>query len=165
MKNVSIQVAIAIIFTIRLSAQNHPLWVRYPAISPDGKTIVFSYKGDLYKVASSGGEAIPLTIHEAYDYMPVFSRDGKWLAFASDRYGNFDVYIMPATGGEARRLTYHSATDLPYDFTPDGKYVKSESKQKNSKLHYTTMIFTRGSMVKGAGGYLARAAIIATRYR
>jgi Tol biopolymer transport system component len=55
--------------------------------------------------------------------MPVFSRDGKWLAFASDRYGNFDVYIMPAGGGEARRLTYHSATDLPYDFTPDGKYV------------------------------------------
>ena len=72
---------------------------------------MFSYKGDLYKVASSGGEAVPLTIHEAYDYMPVFSRDGKWLAFASDRYGNFDVYIMPASGGEAKRLTYHSATD------------------------------------------------------
>ena len=71
----------------------------------------------------AGGEALPLTIHEAYDYMPVFSHDGKWLAFASDRYGNFDVYIMPASGGEAKRLTYHSATDLPYDFTPDGKYV------------------------------------------
>src|SRR5678815_4200167 len=123
MKKVSIQLAFAIIFTIQLTAQNTPLWLRYPAISPDGKTIVFSYKGDLYKVASSGGEAIPLTIHEAYDYMPVFSRDGKWLAFASDRYGNFDVYIMPAAGGEAKRLTYHSATDLPYDFTPDGKYV------------------------------------------
>ncbi|HEY0432801.1 MAG TPA: S41 family peptidase [Chitinophagaceae bacterium] len=104
-------------------AQNNALWLRYPQISPDGRTIVFSYKGDLYKVPASGGEAIPLTLNEAYDYMPVFSRDGKWLAFASDRYGNFDVYIMPATGGDARRLTFNSATDLPYDFSPDGKYV------------------------------------------
>jgi Tol biopolymer transport system component/C-terminal processing protease CtpA/Prc len=104
-------------------SQQAPKWLRYPAISPDGKTIVFSYKGDLYKVAAAGGDAVPLTLHEAYDYMPVWSRDGKYIAFASDRFGNFDVYIMPSTGGEATRLTYHSANDFPYDFTPDGKEV------------------------------------------
>jgi len=104
-------------------AQNNALWVRYPAISPDGKTIVFSYKGDLYKVPATGGDATPLTLHEAHDFMPVWSRDGKYIAFASDRYGNFDVFIMPSGGGEAKRLTYHSAGDLPYDFTPDGKSV------------------------------------------
>ena len=106
-----------------LLAQENALWLRYPSISPDGKTIVFSYKGDLYKVAKTGGDAIPLTIHEAHDYMPVWSRDGKWIAFASDRYGNFDVFVMPSTGGEAKRLTYHSANDLPSDFTHDGKAV------------------------------------------
>src|SRR6476660_1965545 len=90
-------------------AQTDPLWLRYPAISPDGNTIVFSYKGDLYKVPSAGGDAVPLTIHEAYDFMPVWSHDGKQIAFASDRYGNMDVFVMPSTGGEARRLTYHSA--------------------------------------------------------
>ena len=58
-------------------AQETPMWMRYPAISPDGKTIVFSYKGDLYKVAAAGGDAYPLTLHEAHDYMPVWSRDGK----------------------------------------------------------------------------------------
>jgi len=117
-------IALAAVFlSLSSFAQNNALWLRYPAISPDGKTIVFSYKGDLYKVPSSGGEAIPLTLHEAYDYMPVWSRDGKWLAFASDRFGNFDVYVMPATGGEAKRLTFHSANDVPYDFTPDGKSV------------------------------------------
>jgi len=108
---------------LQVTAQNNPLWMRYPTISPDGKTIVFSYKGDLYKVASSGGEAVPLTLNEAYDYMPVFSHDGKWLAFASDRYGNFDVYIMPSSGGEAKRLTFNSAADYPYDFTSDDKKV------------------------------------------
>ena len=112
-----------LLITMGSFAQTNPLWLRYPSISPDGKTIVFGYKGDLYKVASSGGEAIPLTLHEAHDYMPVWSKDGKWLAFASDRYGNFDVYVMPAGGGEAKRLTYHSANDVPYDFTPDGKTV------------------------------------------
>src|SRR5690606_15938260 len=115
--------SLSIIFSVIAMATDNPLWLRHPAISPDGKTIVFSYKGDLYKVSSSGGDAYPLTIHEAYDFMPVWSRDGKWIAFASDRFGNFDVFIMPAEGGEAKRLTYNSANDYPYDFTPDNKKV------------------------------------------
>ena len=123
MKNRMLLLVLAVSAAMQVTAQNNPLWLRYPSISPDGRSIVFSYKGDLYKVASSGGDAVPLTLHEAYDYMPVWSHDGKWLAFASDRYGNFDVYIMPSTGGEAKRLTYHSANDYPYDFTPDDKKV------------------------------------------
>jgi tricorn protease len=116
--------AAAMVFSLASFAQNNnPLWLRYPSISPDGKTIVFSFKGDLYRVPSSGGEAIPITLHEAYDFMPVWSHDGKWIAFASDRYGNFDVYVMPSAGGEAKRLTYNSANDYPYDFTTDDKKV------------------------------------------
>ena len=113
----------AVAASLSSKVQNNPLWLRYPSISPDGKTIVFDYKGDIYKVPAAGGEAVPLTIHEAYDYMPVWSHDGKWIAFASDRYGNFDVYIMPSAGGEAKRLTYNSSNDVPYDFTPDDKKV------------------------------------------
>jgi tricorn protease len=105
------------------AADNVPAWLRYPAISPDGQTIVFAYKGDLYRVPSDGGVAVPLTMNEAHDFMPVWSHDGKWIAFASDRYGNFDVFVMPAAGGEARRLTYHSASELPYSFSPDDKDV------------------------------------------
>jgi Tol biopolymer transport system component len=107
----------ATVFTCAVShAQTTLQWLRYPAISPDGKTIVFSYKGDLYKVPASGGEAIPLTLHEAHDQMPVWSKDGKWLAFASDRFGNFDVFVMPSIGGEAKRLNYHSANDYHFEF-------------------------------------------------
>ncbi len=97
--------------------------MRYPAISPDGKTIAFTFKGDLYKVASSGGTAAPLTTHTANDFMPVWSHDGKQIAFASDRYGNYDVYVISADGGEARRLTYHSASEFPYSFSADDKNI------------------------------------------
>ena len=104
-------------------AQSSPSWMRYPALSPDGKTIVFTYKGDLYKVPAAGGTAMQLTQHEAHDQMPVWSPDGSSIAFASDRYGNFDIFLINATGGEPRRLTFHSAGEYPYSFSPDGKNV------------------------------------------
>ncbi|HYG20285.1 MAG TPA: peptidase S41, partial [Ohtaekwangia sp.] len=106
-----------------LSAYTQSLWLRYPCISPDGKRIAFSYKGDLYTVPSEGGVAAPLTLHEAYDYAPVWSPDSKHIAFASNRFGNFDIYLVPATGGDPKRLTIHSAGETPSDFSPDGKHV------------------------------------------
>ena len=104
-------------------AQITPSWLRYSSISPDGQTIVFTYKGDLYRVASSGGTAKSLTVHEAQDFTPVWSHDGKSIAFASDRYGNFDIFIIPAEGGEAKRVTYHSAQEYPYTFSNDDKNI------------------------------------------
>ena len=115
-----------------LAAEDHPLWLRYPAVSPDGGTILFCFKGDIYKVPATGGQAFPLTISEAYDYAPVWSHDGRSIAFASDRFGNFDVYVMPAEGGEARRLTYHSAADLPSSFTADDKSVLFTSARQDT---------------------------------
>ncbi|BDU71267.1 S41 family peptidase [Mesoterricola silvestris] len=106
-----------------LVAQAPPLWLRYPAISPDGTSVAFSYQGDLYRVPATGGTATPLTVGGSYSSRPVWSHDGKWIAFASDRSGNLDVYVMPSQGGEARRLTWHSAADLPFAFTPDDKEV------------------------------------------
>lgn len=59
------------------TAQETPLWLRLAAISPDGSTIAFGYKGDIYTVSSRGGEARQLTTNEAYDGNPVWSPDGK----------------------------------------------------------------------------------------
>ena len=135
-------------------AQDNALWLRYPAISPDGKTIAFGYKGDIYRVDVNGGVAVPLTIHESQDMMPIWSHDGKQIAFASDRHGNFDVFVMPATGGIPVRLTYNSAGDYPYDFTPDNKQVLFGSARNAPAMNirFSSRLFNNFYTVPVAGG-------------
>ena len=123
MNRTIISLLICLSFSSNLFAQNESLWLRYPAISPDGKQIAFTYKGDIYIVSSSGGVGVPLTFHEAEDFMPVWSNDGRKIAFASNRYGSFDIFIVNVDGGEPQRLTYHSANEYPYSFTTDDKSI------------------------------------------
>src|SRR5438874_333164 len=81
---------------------------RMPALSPDGKDLAFVYRGDIWTAPSKGGRAVALTSHIETDAYPVYSPDGKWIAFASKRNGNWDIYAIPADGGAARQLTWHS---------------------------------------------------------
>ena len=114
---------LALGFTTLTAYATTPLWMRDIQISPDGTEIVFCYKGDIYKVLARGGVATQLTTLESYESAPVWSPDGKKIAFASDRYGNFDVFVMPSNGGAAQRLTTNSVGETPSAFTPDGKYI------------------------------------------
>ena len=97
-KNILMLILGAGVLTAQAASIN-PLWMRDVRISPDGKSVVFCYKGDMYKVSSDGGQAVQLTTQESYESDPVWSPDGKQIAFASDRYGNQDVFIMSADGG------------------------------------------------------------------
>ncbi|KQC33325.1 peptidase S41 [Nonlabens sp. YIK11] len=121
--------------SIVATAQNDAGWLRHSAISPDGSQIVFTYKGDLYKVASTGRNAQQLTFHQAHDYMAVWSADGKRIAFASNRYGNFDVYVMDANGGGATRLTFHSSDEEPYTFSADGSQIYFGGLRQDTAQH------------------------------
>jgi len=88
----------------------------------DGK-IVFSYLGDLWVVREDGSSPRRLTVHPARDVHPRFSPDGRWIAFSSARYGNYDVFVMPAEGGPAKRLTFHSAQDTVVGWSRDSRRV------------------------------------------
>lgn len=120
-------------------------WLRYPSISPDGKSVVFSYGGNLYIVGSEGGEARKLTSHQAYDYAPVWSPDGKTIAFASDRFGNFDIYKVSAEGGVPVRLTTNSAKETPWTFTPDGKSILFTARIQDPA---SSVLFPKASMTE-----------------
>ena len=110
---------------ITAMAQETPLWMRYPAISPDGETIVFSYKGDLYTVPTTGGQARQLTTNAAYEAWPVWSPDGRQIAFASDREGGFDVYLIKREGGVPKRLTTNSVRETPIAFRDNGHVLSA----------------------------------------
>ncbi len=123
MKKIVLLLLLTIIFNPTTKAQDAPLWLRYPSISPDGKNIAFCYQGDIYKVAVDGGVAIALTINEAYDANPIWSHDGSKIAFSSNRYGNDDIFIVDAKGGQPQRITHYSADDIPSDFSPDDSHI------------------------------------------
>lgn len=96
---------------------------QHPAPSPDGKWVVFSWQGDLWKVAAAGGRAERLTVHSANDYYPRFTPDGSRIVFASNRFGSVDVFSMKADGTDLKRLTFDSGSEIPTGISPDGTTV------------------------------------------
>src|SRR5690606_4222572 len=94
------------------NSQNNPYFTSHPALTPDAKTIIFSYEGDLWKVPSEGGLAARITALAGDEINPKISPDGKYLAFSSNQFGNYDVFIMPLEGGEIKQLTDRKSTRL-----------------------------------------------------
>lgn len=106
-----------------------PLNLHHPAPSPDGSKVCFSYQGDLWIVSAQGGKAQRLTVHVGYDAYPKWSPDGNFIAFSSQRYGNYDVFVIPATSGIETRVTYYSADDLVSSWTADSRRILFTSRR------------------------------------
>ncbi|MCV5179811.1 hypothetical protein OFC21_30770, partial [Escherichia coli] len=75
------------------------LWLREPALSPDGKQLAFTWQGRIFVASAEGGPATALTGSDYLSQRPIWSPDGKQLAFAANLYGNEDVFVVPASGG------------------------------------------------------------------
>lgn len=134
------------------AAASDPIqFARTPDVSPDGKTIAFSYLGDVYTVETIGGTARAVTSHPSHDVGPVFSPDGSKIAFSSNRHGSYDVFVVAARGGKPTRLTFDSATDMTCGWTPDGKHVLFRS-ARGTAYPQTWELFT----VPVEGGKVSR---------
>src|SRR5947209_2732408 len=92
-----------------------------PGISPDGATIAFVSGGDIWEVPARGGDARLLVSHPATESRPLFSPDGKRLAFTSTRTGNGDVYVLTLASGDVTRLTFDDANELVSGWSADSQ--------------------------------------------
>ncbi len=119
-----------------LAQSEKPLLMQKPALSRT--QIVFSYAGDLWTVARTGGEARQLTTGAGVETDPAFSPDGTMIAFTGSYDGNVDVFVVPATGGVPKRLTWHPGPDTALGWTPDGRSVLFRS-QRNSYSRFSRL--------------------------
>jgi len=94
-----------------------------PALSPDRKEIAFVSGGDIWTVPVEGGDARLLLSHPANDSRPLYSPDGKWLAFLSTRDGTPNIYVLELGNGALRRLTYSDAAEVLDGWSRDSQYV------------------------------------------
>ncbi len=115
------------------AAQDSPLWLRRNDISPDGKHIVFNYKGNLYIVDVEGGRAEQITSNPAYDSDPMWTPDGKNIVFSSYREKSKDIYIVSAEGGIPERLTTHPANETPVAVLGDGSILFTANIQQDAQ--------------------------------
>ena len=126
----------ALTFVLTANAQDNPLWMRYCAISPDGQTIAFCYKGDIYTVPANGGKATQLTTNAAHDTHPIWSPDSKKIAFASNRQGSMDIYIIDKEGGT--RFMKSAQKEAGRHYSPPCQWKTSASVKTENPYCTTT---------------------------
>ena len=114
-----------------------------PSWSPDGRSLAFSMRGDIWTIPAEGGEAVALTEGPAYHFEPAFSPDGSSVALTMDIDGNLDIGIVDATGGAVERLTNDPEVDVEPSWSPDGKSLYFVSRRSGSLDIYRLGLTTR----------------------
>tara|TARA_R110002073_G_scaffold72537_1_gene177077 strand:- start:37523 stop:40669 length:3147 start_codon:yes stop_codon:yes gene_type:complete len=120
-----------------LAQTNQLYFTLQPTLTPDAKTIIFSFEGDLWRVPTAGGDAYRITAMDGEETNPSVSPDGKWLAFSSNQYGNDDVYVMPLEGGNISQLTFNESNDNVSSWSWDTTKIYFTSGRYNRVTSYS----------------------------
>ncbi|HVV54592.1 MAG TPA: hypothetical protein VHC47_04680, partial [Mucilaginibacter sp.] len=128
--------AILVMQNLTYAQSQEVYFTSYPTLTPDGKTVIFSYEGDLWKADIDNPVATRLTAMQGEETCARVSPDGKWLAFSSNQFGNNDVYVMPMAGGEIKQLTWHEANDQVDSWSWDSKSIYFTSNRYNNFTEY-----------------------------
>ena len=115
---------------IVVSAEPRPYFTE-PSLSPDRKEIAFVSGGDIWTVAASGGVASLLVSHTANEARPLYSPDGRQLAFISSRTGNGDIYLLTLATGDLKRLTFDDGFDQLDAWSRDGRWIYFSSTSRD----------------------------------
>jgi tricorn protease len=144
MKKVLYSVLIILLFTTALPVSlfgaidiKDTKFLSQPAIK--NNHIAFVYAGDLWVADSDGKNVRRLTSDDGIESNPVFSPNGKLIAFSAEYDGNTDVFIVPVEGGIPKRLTWHPGFDIVRGFTPDGSAVLFISPRNVFTRRYTQL--------------------------
>ncbi len=110
-----------LVLSSMLCASESTQMLRQPDLSDEH--LAFVYAGDIWVSNTDGSHPRRLTSHPATESDPIFSPDGKWIAFSATYEDNRDVYIIPVAGGQPTRLTWHPYSDVPQDWSSDSSAV------------------------------------------
>lgn len=114
-----------------VDGQSPNVYMTEPSLSPDRKEIAFVSGGDIWTVPAEGGTAQLLVSHSATESKPLYSPDGKKLAFSSNRTGNGDIYILDLASGEVRRLTFDDGNEQLDAWSRDGAWIYFSSSARD----------------------------------
>jgi Tol biopolymer transport system component len=116
------------------------------AWSPDGKAVVYSMAGSLWRQAVDSGVAEQLTSGPGYDYQPDWSADGKWVVFAKYDKDAVELHALEVNSGKMSTLTSGGAVNVDPKISPDGKRIVFVSTQFNRRFHIFTGDFADGAL-------------------
>lgn len=93
-----------------------------PALSPDGRRVVFEALNELW-LMEIGGRPRQITGDGFFKFDPAWSRDGRWIAYSSDKAGTEDIYALEVSTGRERRITSLPAAETGAAWSPDGTMI------------------------------------------
>ncbi len=117
--------------------------VTAPAVSPDGKSMVFEWIDDLWTASTDGGEAVRVVADPTREAFPQFTPDGKRIIFSSDRTGSMQIYSVPVAGGDISRHTWQTEGNELECISPDGSHAIIRGNRERSGVRATGLFTIR----------------------